>query len=304
MAFKKIGFVINPAAGQPKPVLHSINTVLREHPKIEWEARVTTLKHPAVEMAQGLVKDGCDLIVACGGDGTVKEVIDGIAGSNIPLGILHGGTGNALAHWLKIPVDHGEATALLLAEHQLKGLDLGKVTCDSKPKDHGLFVLRASIGLQHQIMETASREMKDRFGNLAYVMASVQSLTSGATSESVYHITIDGQEVEATGVTCMIANSASVGGANSFEFAPNVDPTDGMLDVFVFGAGLQGLLTAVSSVVRWDETLFPQRWKGKKITVRAGEKQEITLDGEVFGDPPFTATVEKGAVKVVVPKEA
>lgn len=304
MAYKKIGFVINPAAGQPKPVLHSINTVLREHPEIEWEARVTTLKHSAAEWAKSLVTDGCDLIVACGGDGTVKEVIDGISGSNIPLGILHGGTGNALAHWLKIPVDHGEATTLLLGDHQLKGLDLGKVVSDAKPDESGCFVLRASIGLQRQIMETASRELKDRFGNLAYVMASVQSLTSGATSESTYHITVDGEEIEATGVTCMIANSASVGGSNSFEFAPNVDPTDGMLDVFVFGAGLQGLLTAVSSVVRWDETLFPQRWKGKEIKVSAGEKQEITLDGEVFGEPPFTATVESGAVKVVVPKEA
>src|SRR5690606_6979030 len=139
----------------------------------------------------------------CGGDGTVKEVIEGIAGANVPLGILHGGTGNALAHWLQIPVDHGEATALLLGSNQLKNLDLGKVVCTDKPKTSGMFVLRASIGLQHQIMETASREMKDRFGNLAYVMASVQSLTSGATSESVYHITVDGQEVEATGVTCM-----------------------------------------------------------------------------------------------------
>lgn len=306
MKFKKICFIVNPASGQPKPVLHSINHALRDY-SVEWDVKVTTLQHDAKEMAQSAVKQGFDLIVACGGDGTVKGVSDGIvgksiAGKSIPLGILHGGTGNALARWLKIPADIEEATKLLVSDHDLKPVDLGRVSTVRAPKKSGCFLLRVSIGLQHTIMTTASRELKDRFGNLAYVMASLQSLTSGDSSKVAYTLTIDGEKVEAEGVMCMIANSASVGAATTFEFAPNVDPTDGLLDVFVFGADLPSLMAAFTSALRGDEAIFSQRWRGKSIKVETKAKQPITVDGEELGMQPFTATVDPGALRVVVPK--
>jgi diacylglycerol kinase (ATP) len=301
VAFKKLAFVINPAAGQPKPILHSINNVLKEH-DVEWEVFVTTPKHSGAELARRAIDADFDLVVAVGGDGTVKDVIDGIVGSGVPLALLQGGTGNALAHRLKIPVEIEAAVALMVGESTLQDLDLGRVVCEAQPETSQRFVLRSSIGLQHTIMETASRELKDRFGNLAYIMASLQSLTSGEMTPVTYQLAIDGEAIEAQGVTCMIANSAAVGGSNSFEFAPNVDPSDGLLDVFVFGTDLPSVIAAITSALNGDEAAFPQRWKGREITVNTDSKQDILLDGEKFGTPPFTASVEAGALKVLVPK--
>lgn len=301
MTFKRICFIINPAAGQPKPILHSINKVLRQH-DVDWDVEVTTPHRSAEQLARRVVEKGFDLVVACGGDGTVKAVADGILGTRVPLAILHGGTGNALAYQLKIDADIEKAVELIVGRHRLQAVDVGRVVSGGRHQHEGSFLLRASTGLQHTLMETATRDLKDRFGNFAYVMASLQSLTSGDIKPITYHLTIDGKEFEAQGVTCMVANSAAVGGSTNFDFAPQVDPSDGLLDAFVFGADLQSFAAALTSAISADETVFPQRWKGHEISVRADPAQKVTLDGEPFeGMPPFTVTVERSALKVVVP---
>lgn len=299
--FNNVQLIVNPAAGQPKPILHTVNRVFREH-DINWDIALTRADGDGAKLARQAVADGADLVVSYGGDGTVKDVLNGLMDAAVPLAILHGGTGNALAYELGIPDELDDAVALICTENTLRGVDVGKVVCDDDPDTSGYFLLRTSIGLQTEVLETASRELKTRYGNLAYVIASVQSLSNPQARG--FHFTIDGESVEVEGLTCMVTNSASVGGDIPFSFAPSVDPGDGRLDVFVFDArlDLDGILTGLrggSLSDTFDKIL--QHRHGREIRVEVEPQQTATLDGEVFGKTPLTATIMPGAVQVVVP---
>ena len=104
MEFKKIHLIVNPTSGQPKPILHIVNDVLHKH-DLDWNVSVTHKDGHGARLAQEAVQAGADLVAAYGGDGTVKDVINGLMAGDVPLAILPGGTGNALAHELNIPRD-------------------------------------------------------------------------------------------------------------------------------------------------------------------------------------------------------
>lgn len=296
MAFENIHFVINPAAGQPKPILRTLNNVLYSH-DVHWSVSLTRGDGSGQIQAQEAIDAGADLIVAYGGDGTVKDVMNGLIGSDVPMAILHGGTGNALAYELDIPADLAQATALILSNHTIRGLDVGKVTLDDDSRDPGYFMLRTGVGLQTDIAASATREFKDRFGNLAYVMASLRSLAGSEPVE--YHLSLDDEHVTVDGLLCMITNSASIGGPRSFRFAADVDPCDGVLDVFVLDASFEAVM---SGILEADRALFVQRWKSRAITVETPSPLPVTLDGEDFGHTPFTVNVMPQAVQVLVPQ--
>lgn len=301
MNYQHVYLIVNPAAGQPKPILHAVNKVFHEH-AVDWEVLVTTAKLNGAQLARQAVEEGCDLVIACGGDGTVKEVINGMIGSNIPLGLLHGGTGNALAYRLGIPQDIEQAAALIVGDHTLKPLDVGKVVTDAQPDDVDYFTLRAGVGIQQQILQAASRDLKDRFGNFAYVLAGLQSLSEVEQNTHRYHLTIDDEQIDVNGFTCMVVNCAAVGGANNFEFAPNVDPFDGQLDVFVIDADFQSLMAMLNSMISGNAESYKQRWHGRKVRVEVDGQQNVAVDGEPFGEAPFTAEIVSQAVEVIVPR--
>jgi len=298
MSFKNVHFVVNPAAGKPEPVLHVINSVLQSQ-DIEWNISLTKADGSGQEQAQAAVKAGVDLVVAYGGDGTVKDVVNGLIGSNVPLAILHGGTGNALAHELKIPTDLRDAVSLIVDGHVRRPVDVGQVIAHDQPDKLGYFMLRASIGMQTNVLQTADRELKDRFGNLAYVIAGLRTLSG--SEATTYQLIIDGQPVEGTGLTCMITNSASVGGANSFLFAPDVDPGDGLLDVLILDASFESLLAMVGGALHVGNPSLSQHWKGRDIKIIDPVSQSVTLDGEEYGCTPVSVSVIPHAVEVLVP---
>ena len=296
--YKNIHFVINPAAGQPEPVLHIINKVLYPH-EIEWGLSVTREDGDGAKLARKAIEQGADLIVSYGGDGTVKDVANGLLDTDVPMALLHGGTGNAMAYELGIPADLEQAVELIVGEHTLCAVDVGQVTCHADPDTVGYFMLRMSMGLQTKILEAANRELKTKFGNLAYVMASLQELR---TSESLtYRMTIDGEEVTGQGLSSLIANSAHVGGQANFSFLPKVNPLDGLLDVLVMGDSFVEAMGMIGSALQIEGAQFEQHWQGKEITVHEPESQLITLDGEIFGETPATIKIIADAVKIVVP---
>jgi YegS/Rv2252/BmrU family lipid kinase len=298
MAFKKVHLIVNPAAGQPKPILRIVNDVLHKH-DVDWNVSVTQKDGSGARLAQEAVQAGADLIAVYGGDGTVKDVINGLMDGGVPLAYLPGGTGNALAHELNIPMDLEKAVSLIIEGHTLRGIDVGKTVRESQPDQPGYFILRANVGLQTNIVQSATREEKDRFGNLAYLIAGLKSLADSNSKPESFHITVDGEEIEAQGLTCMVANSASVGGPSSFRFAADVDPSDGILNVFVFDASFGSILEALSSAMNSERSSFSQHWQGREITVR--DQRAVVLDGEDFGHAPIAVTVVPQAVRILVP---
>lgn len=298
MTFEKIHVIINPASGQPEPVLHTINKVFCEH-HAQWTASVTTPHLGGADLARRAVAAGADLIVVYGGDGTVKAVINGVIDSDVPLALLHGGTGNALAHELRIPVKLTDAVALIWGEHTFRTFDLGQVVSDARPDQPGYFALRASVGLQTEVLELATPELKERFGNFAYLMASLQSLSASETK--TYHLTIDGEAITGQGITCIVSNSAFIGGRASFSFAPAVDPSDGLLDVFIVDASIDAFVSGLADALALDLAQFAQHYTGREIAIRIDPAQMITLDGEPFEHTPAAITVVPQAARIIVP---
>ncbi len=296
--YRNIHFVINPAAGQPEPILHIINKVLHEH-DVEWQLSVTRADGDGAKLARKAIKEGADLIVSYGGDGTVKDVVNGLLDTDVPMALLHGGTGNAVAYELGIPADLEQAVELIVSDHQLKAVDVGQVVCHADRDIVGYFMLRMSMGLQTKILETASRELKTKFGNLAYVMASLQELR--ASESQMYKMTIDGEQVEGKGLTSLIANSAHVGGQANFSFLPAVNSSDGLLDVLVMGDSFVSTMGMIGSALKIEGAVFEQHWRGKEIIVEVPSDQLITLDGEMFGQTPATVKIIAGAVNIIVP---
>ena len=84
---KRIQVIINPAAGQPQPVLHTLNQDFREA-GVTWDVSITQEAGDGTRLARQALDQGADVVVACGGDGTVMEVANGLVGSDVPLGIL------------------------------------------------------------------------------------------------------------------------------------------------------------------------------------------------------------------------
>jgi diacylglycerol kinase (ATP) len=117
------------------------------------------------------IADGYDTIVVCGGDGTVFDVIQGMSGSSVPLGIVPMGTGNVLAQNLKIPTHSAGAAQLLLRAHPLR-VPLGKITCCSAAgQQTWLFAMSAGMGMHAALMAEAKRAGKDVTGKVAYFVA-------------------------------------------------------------------------------------------------------------------------------------
>jgi diacylglycerol kinase family enzyme len=105
---KYIHVVINPASGQDQPILNTLNDVFQVF-DVDWGVSVTRKSGDAQRFAETAVAEGADVVAAYGGDGTVMEVAQSLIGSDVPLAILPGGTGNLMSVELGIPKNLAKA---------------------------------------------------------------------------------------------------------------------------------------------------------------------------------------------------
>ena len=294
--YKRIHVIINPAAGQEKPVLSIVNSVF--HPaNVDWEVFITKAPGDAHRLAKKSAAEGVDAVAVYGGDGTVMEASGGLAGTHIPLAIFPGGTGNGASTELGIPTDLAEACGLVTGENSMiREIDLGQV-------GENCFVLNAGVGFATAMMAGADRASKDRLGLLAYLISGIQTLRDPPMA--YYHLTLDGNTVESEGITCLVANSGTLGNTG-VKLAPTIDVSDGLLDVVVIRQGdLGAMLSVAASVLRGNEDAPPlQHWQAREITLVTDPPQTVQLDGDIVGNTPFTAKVLPKGVRIIVPKPA
>lgn len=274
-------------------MLNVLNTVFREA-GIDWDVFITKDAGDAERLAREAAEAGVDAVVVYGGDGTVTEAAAGLVGTEVPLAILPGGTANAIALALGIPTDLEAAAALLASDElALRQVDMGRIG-----DKH--FLIAVGIGIPGELAENADREAKDRLGFLAYAFSSIQAVR---TVEAVqYTITVDGEQRQTQGVTCLIANGGNFG-IPGLNLEQMIDMGDGLLDVLVIRrADVQAIVSLAASVVRQDERIAPlEHWRGRKIEVVAEPRQAIQADGEVLEPGPITAHLLPSAVRFVVP---
>ncbi|MFN2150890.1 MAG: diacylglycerol/lipid kinase family protein [Anaerolineales bacterium] len=293
LPYPKVHVVINPAAGQNEPILNVLNDVF--HPAgVRWDISLTHKSGDATRLAAAAAASGADLIAAYGGDGTQMEVANGLLGTGVPQAILPGGTGNAMAHELNVPINLRQAAELIVTSQKRCAVDLAKI-------GEQIFMLRAYCGLSAE--NAASRESKDKYGQLAYVQAGLKFIRN--VPETHYRATIDGEVIEGEALIVFILNAGSIGGVMGIEIPEvgDVDVSDGYLDLYAITKGIKPL-RAISKYLLHrenDDNVGVYCWKGKEISIEAATEQDVWIDGELGGKTPFTITTLPQALEIVVP---
>jgi YegS/Rv2252/BmrU family lipid kinase len=288
--YNHVHVVINPAAGRDKPILNTLNDVFREY-KVDWDVSITKKFGDATEFARQAVESGADLVAGYGGDGTQMEIANGLRGGNTPMAILPGGTGNAMAFALHIPRELRQAVELVCQSSYLRKIDLGQI-------GERYFMLRVYTGPEKD--RVASREMKDKYGLLAYPLASARLMREMKVLN--HSITVDGDTIEAEGFICLIINTGVPGGVK-FPDHPDVDPGDGLLDLIMLNKTIQSLRSFASYRLDIGEAkAHVQHWRGKEISVLIDPPQTVWIDGEEHGKTPYTARVLPSAIQIVAPE--
>lgn len=292
LPYPRVHVIINPAAGHDEPILNVLNDVF--HPAgVEWDISITHKSGDATRLTKEAVARGVDLVAGYGGDGTQMEVANGLLGSGIPQAILPGGTGNAMAHDLKVPIDLKQAAELIVSSPKRRRVDLGKI-------GDSFFMLRLYAGVSAK--DAASREEKNKLGQLAYIQASFKILTH--MSETPYRAIVDGKVIKIDALICFILNAGSIGGVLGLDLPTvgDVNISDGYLDLYAVTKGIKPLRALSHHLFKTgDSQAGIYHWRGKEITLEADTPQDVWIDGEIDGQTPFTTTVIPQALEIVVP---
>jgi YegS/Rv2252/BmrU family lipid kinase len=285
MAIKQIQVIINPAAGQDEPILNTLNRVFQKY-DVAWQAAITHDSGDAQRLAQEAVAAGVDLVAGYGGDGTLMEIVNGLRDSDIPLGILPGGTGNSIARELGIPFNLAQAAELLCQAPSIRQMDLGQV-------GDRCFLLHVYTGVRPS--QRASRDLKNRLSIFAYLLPVLRVLQDPQITR--YSLTIDDLEIEQEGIVCLITNVLSLG--IDLSFTKTINPEDGLLDVFLVKKAALPALPNLLELTSADDLM--QHWRGREISLRTDVVQNVWIDGEAGGETPITAVAVPQALRIIVP---
>jgi YegS/Rv2252/BmrU family lipid kinase len=263
---------------------------------------VTNAYGDAAKQAREAADSGADIVVANGGDGTVMEVVNGLMGTGVPLGILPGGTGNVLSIEVGIPQSLSEAAGLIVSEESIiRQVDVGRCG-ENDQGDPRYFLLRVATGFDAQRINMTSREMRDKYGKLAYFIAALKAIPESKAVR--YTFTLDGEQVETEGFTCLVENAGNMG-LQGVSLAPDISISDGLLDVICLNdldfASLSSTVKSITNQPLEGENF--QHWRAAEMTIDSDPPQPVVGDGEKWGNTPVTITVLPGSISVITPAE-
>jgi YegS/Rv2252/BmrU family lipid kinase len=286
---RKIFVVINPAAGKDEPILNTCNDVFRSH-DIEWEAGITHKYGDARRLAQQAAEAGYDLIAGYGGDGTQHEIANALVGRNVLMGVLPGGTGNGFCRELGLPRELRPALEVLCTSETTHQVDVVKLGED-------VFIQRLYVGIEPE--EQTSRELKDKYGTLAYAVSGYKRLT--VFKDISYRITIDGKAIETSANKVYVVNASQTGTGISVT-GDLSRSDDGLLEVFILDQhNLKTITAAAERMLHLHTEVASQFfWRGRDITIETEPDQPVWTDGEYFGRTPVSMSVQQGKLSVVV----
>jgi diacylglycerol kinase family enzyme len=164
------------------------------------------------------------------------------------------------------------------------------------------FLLRVGIGFSAEQINLTSRELRDKFGKLAYFIAALQAMPKAESAQ--YHIQVDGEEMTFEGATCLVENAGNIGVAGT-SLVPDIRVDDGLLDLVVLrGVDLQTALQALSSIRGQEKELENlDHRQGREFVIHSDPPQSVVVDGESWGKTPCSVKVHAGAIQVLVPPE-
>jgi diacylglycerol kinase (ATP) len=296
---KRAVVITNPASRRGGPLAKLARAALATH-GVETDVLFTERPGHATELASAHGRR-YDAVFVLGGDGTVMEVAGALAGTETPIGVLAGGTGNLLARALGIPLSVRRAVPALLDGDQLL-IDLGRF------ESGRCFAIAAGVGIDAAMVAETPGWLKRRLGVVAYtIMGTRAALRSVLRRDFFYsRVVIDGAVFERQAAAVMIANFGAVLGKRII-LGPGIRTDDGLLDACVFSPRtVRDALRIMRRLLRGDFKSDPCMLyaKGRTIQVETTPVMSWQADGELMGTTPFSVSVEPLAVRLLIPRGA
>jgi diacylglycerol kinase (ATP) len=296
--------IMNPTAG-PWDVRRELPAVLEHLERHGWQTTIHQTERPgeATELAMEAREQDLDAVFVVGGDGTINEVINGLAEGSAALGVLPGGTANIWAkelglptrsplHWMPL-VESINA----LVPGTTRRIDLGRA--------NGRYFLQwTGLGLDAEVtyaMEPRTRRQR-RLGALAYIVSGI--VTAAHMVGTRTRLWIDDDYIHRRTILIVISNSQLYGGVVRIATDARLD--DGLLDVNVFsGTGPASVVRTVAGVLTGLHGHDPRHsfYRGRTIRIESDKPMPLQVDGEPFGTTPLVCEVVPRALSVLIPEQ-
>jgi diacylglycerol kinase (ATP) len=279
-----------------------LNPAARSERARRWHERVQEMTEGAVicatsrcgdaeSIARRAAAEGFETIVAAGGDGTINEVVNGIAGTEAALGLLPMGTMNVFALELGIPASNLGRCWEIIQKQNTRLIDMPRA-------NNKHFVQLAGVGLDAQVVKETSRAFKRSFGPLSYLVSAAQIAGRRPPRlriESANAVTGEGSFV-------LVGNGRLYGGP--FPFFKNAVIDDGLLDVVIFKQlGYLEIIKYLQNVVFSSAIRLPEveYFQTERLRVTSDENVPVEIDGELIGECPVEFQMLKQKLRVLVP---
>ena len=313
--YKKAKLIYNPQAGQGQQIAPLFKKLLgikyrkfeiyedrdqyfvkiKEYLKeygLDIEIQATKEKGEATKIAKKCVEQGYDLVIAAGGDGTINEIINGLAYSDTTLAVIPLGTANIFSMEINLPVEI-KALCQTIAQGNTKKIDLGKV-------NDRYFSCMAGIGFDAHVLQKSDSKWKKIYGALAYIFIGIWNLCTYKFKNII--ITIDDQPLPRKGCFIVIGNGKYYGGGE-VSFTTKACLDDGYLDACIFRySNIPAIFNYLLGFNRGniEKHLIVDYFKCKKIVIEKKGNHGIHVDAEYLCDTPAEITVCPASLNVVI----
>lgn len=287
--------IANPMSGSFPRHHHNHDDTLAFLEAHGWQVELRFTEGPgdARILARRAVEQNISLVIAAGGDGTINEVIQELAGSGTALGVLPMGTVNVWAREMGIPLDTAKAREILVYG-QTRCIDLGRA-------NGRYFLLMVGIGVDGEVAQAVEHKPLKRLGVLGYALAALWFGTGYLGFPLSLKID-EAEPVRTRALQVVIGNTQLYAGAFKFTWLARCD--DGLLDLcVVHKRGPLGRLVVLLDFIlkREKRRLWVRYNTFREVAIETKDPVAIQIDGEPVGYTPAKVSVVPGALKVVVP---
>lgn len=299
----RIKVIFNPQAGKKtaqKQLERIVGKLLLEGTAQSIDVTATAYRGHARAAAAALAPGAYHLVLACGGDGTINEVLNGLMESccGIPLAILAAGTSNDFAYSMRLPDDADEFCAMVRAGHY-RAIDVGRA-------NKQYFINVAAFGMFTEVSHKTGQEAKNLFGKLAYYLQGLRDAPEQLMSSVPLSVNSAEMSLEGEFHICLIANSMSVGSIRRLML--HADVSDGLFDVLLIKK--KGLMLPLAEVIsrllahevgRDDQQTVYFQTAHIEFDSPLKDQIELDLDGEEAESLPLVIDVLPGAIQLLAP---
>ncbi|MBS3797767.1 diacylglycerol kinase family protein [Pseudoalteromonas sp. BDTF-M6] len=300
----RVCLIANPVSGRKlwADKKHDIMTSLNSY--FDMSIKTTSPTQNGTDLAREAMDEHPDMIIACGGDGTVAEVASVTVNTDVALGVIPLGTANALAHVL-MGIESkafGVQKALdVLISGDVKAMDTA--TCNDE-----LVLLLVGIGFEHKMIESADREAKNSSGQFAYLHGFWQALSEHKAKD--YTLTLDEMEPQDVHTNSMIIANAAPVFTLLAQGQGQPEHDDGLLDVNWLEPTKNSNVNVLSiaelafnSVTQTQLDKHAHHTHARRVTVSCAEGIDYVIDGEMRQADALEIKVQPASLKVMVPSK-